>query len=284
MRVAIRLYGGLGNQIFQYAFGRLLISQNLAEVYFDKSWLIHQPSHYQSDIRDFKLYESMQFSKELTKNRIKYEELLNKIARRSKIVRGVLKVNFECTLEQVGLELINENHKFRGYYQNITFPQHIFEHLKSLDWEPAHPSKQFLDSLYNFENRSFAGIHIRGGDYLVANSIYDRLDTRYYKEAIKILNREIPDAPLMIFTDDKPLAEKLLPVGYQYIFISDFGLTTSEEFYFLTKACAHVIANSTFSYWAAAISQSTQIVVGPIAWYSRKGFEQPNYLNDWQVI
>ena len=283
VKIEVRFYGGLGNQLFQYLFGRLLETKNLAIVHFDQNWLDRKPSHEGSDIRNFRFSRQIKFRRRKSAFRIKCENFITSAARHSFLIQKATGIHFECSEEGNVQIPTRANSKFRGYYQNIDFPSELIEELKNSDWGLVEPSEKLVSVLERYENLKFCAIHVRGGDYRISDSIYENLGNKYYEESLAIVKDNYPNHPLLIFTDDRAFAKELLPSSEQYEFVIDFDLSASEEFSLMSKATIHVIANSTFSYWSARLSKSSRLTIAPSSWYKKKDLKGPMYPSGWQV-
>jgi hypothetical protein len=283
VKVQVRLYGGLGNQLFQYLFGRLLETRNLAIVHFDQNWLDKKLSHEGSDIRNFRFSREIKFSRRKSSFRVKHENFLTSAARHSFLIQKATGIQFECSEDGNDQIPTRPNLKFRGYYQNIDFPSELIEELKNSDWGLIDQSEKLVSVLERYENLKFCAIHVRGGDYRITDSIHENLGNKYYRESLAIVKDNYPNHPLLIFTDDRAYARELLPDSEQYEFVMDFNLSASEEFTLMCKGTVHIIANSTFSYWSARLSKSSRLVICPNSWYKNKDLKGPLYPSEWQV-
>jgi hypothetical protein len=283
-KVIIRLYGGLGNQIFQYLFGMLLSSKNLAAVYFDVNWLDNQSSHFGSDLRKFKFTKEIMFAQEKGAFAVKCDELYTRLARIIKPLGKISKTKFECSLEEINQELTKKYSRFRGYYQDLNYPEYLIDELRSLDWDLVSYSASLTNILAAMQSKKFIALHVRGGDYLSAGSIHHNLGSEYYKKALKYITNELPDASVLVFTDDKLHAQEVLPASAKLQYASELNLGISEEFLLMSNANAHIIANSTFSYWSAQLSRTSSLSVCPRAWYRDTMGVAPIYPTKWVVI
>lgn len=112
---------------------------------------------------------------------------------------------------------------------------------------------------------SQVGLHVRRGDY-VDNPFYvDLMKTDYYQKAIDLF----PEDKFLVFSDDPEWCEK------QDIFKDDKrfqimkGQTELEDFNMLASCKSQIIANSSFSWWAAYLCPNYgHKVIAPKAWYS----------------
>lgn len=110
------------------------------------------------------------------------------------------------------------------------------------------------------DKKDAVAIHVRRGDY-VNNPFYvDLFAEGYYERAMA----EFPNKKFIVFSDDVEWCKK------QEIFKDAFVSNLPEVFDFndMAACSGHIIANSSFSWWAAFISPYTEKVVAPKAWYT----------------
>lgn len=121
-------------------------------------------------------------------------------------------------------------------------------------------------------------IHVRRGDY-VNNPFYvDLYLTDYYERAMEMF----PDAEFLVFSDDIEWCKQ------QPIFSEcEFAHGTELEDLNLMAACRGIImANSSFSWWAAYLSPHAQKIVCPSVstlWYN-DNVVRTNVLDTWIQI
>lgn len=129
-------------------------------------------------------------------------------------------------------------------------------------------------------------VHIRRGDY-INNPFYTNLsETDYYEKALA----EFPNEKFLIFCADRQLGsddesdmawcrEQFTGRDFQFY----YGKDEIEDFNQMASCKAHVIANSSFSYWAAFTSGNP--TVAPSKWYAIEGVTKPPTLPDsWMKI
>lgn len=118
-------------------------------------------------------------------------------------------------------------------------------------------------------------IHVRRGDY-VGNSFYvDLMKTDYYERAMA----EFPGAKFMVFSDDIEYCK-----GNPLFFGCDFYHEDEiKDMNKMMSCMGHIIANSSFSWWAAYLSPFTKKVIAPLAWYS-DGVERTKIPPTWKRI
>jgi hypothetical protein len=130
------------------------------------------------------------------------------------------------------------------------------------------------------------GLHVRKGDYL-ANPRIGVLPASYYAEAVLALTeRQITWDAVWVFSDDVPGAKNELSsvlTGFSNVYFVEPPVDSHsfESLALMSKTSALVIANSTFSWWAATLGEPSRMVVCPDKWFSQ--MEDPTDLcpPDW---
>jgi hypothetical protein len=286
--IAVRLWGGLGNQLFQYSFGRSISYPEKEDLYFYKIEQRESPvssplQKFEIDLKYLGSFEVMKFYK------IPGLEYIPRLER--KIISWFPGINKNVYIEK-GLNYREINHSaiicYDGYWQSFKYFTAIRDLLISeikLRDSTIIPSDIYDDLL----NSNSVSVHIRRGDYLAKSnrSIYCTCDSEYYKKAITYIKSLVPDPVFYIFSDD------LSWVKENFTFFSesrvkyvkyDFEPSSSIDL-FLMKSCKHnIIANSTFSWWAAWLnSNADKIVIAPAKWYFGRLNETTNDLipSEW---
>ncbi|MFJ5309594.1 alpha-1,2-fucosyltransferase [Streptomyces sp. NPDC088350] len=148
------------------------------------------------------------------------------------------------------------------------YEQQVREYLT-----PAKHVLDEVDALYGdvLERGDVTGIHVRRGDYLQYPDKYPLPTASYYREAIERFSA----ANIIVFTDDPQWVAEHMP-------FLDGARMTRQPVGFLDLACMTrcsrlVIANSSFSWWGAFLSGSTEIVY-PRHWYTP---EHRDVVSEW---
>lgn len=110
-------------------------------------------------------------------------------------------------------------------------------------------------------------LHVRRGDKVDHTGGICGSD--YYRAALDYLQRRVRDARVFVFSDDLAEARRLLAHQPDLIFADEFGATEDWEDFELMRRCRHlIIANSTFSWWAAWLAAAPdKIVIAPEIWH-----------------
>ena len=109
----------------------------------------------------------------------------------------------------------------------------------------------------------------------------------YYTKAIEIITKKIPNARFYIFSDDISWVQQNLKLDHDHQFLSGKITTNAlQDFYLMSKCKNNIIANSTFSWWAAWLNQyESKIVIAPKKWYNQITFDTTDLIpNSWIKI
>jgi hypothetical protein len=185
------------------------------------------------------------------------------------------------------LEELCGNITLLGYFQTWKYVRAL-ENDSELSLKIRNPSEWFtqLSSVAGREQPVI--IHVRHGDYFQdQNSFIGILGPNYYKNAIKEVRAAGVSSPLWVFSNDMDSAKRLLSphVGKDVFWvISPEGTDPAEELTLMQIGGAHIIANSTFSWWGAYLSRSTKIVIAPKSWFKDQTEPLDLIPPDWRRI
>jgi hypothetical protein len=281
--VRVRLFGGLGNQLFQY-FAGLYLSKNLeTTLEIDYRWIEDKYSHVFSDLRDFKFTNEAQSITTEKNGRVNFllERMKTKFILEFPIFNSITKMHAPIIPGYVDMQSYLQGQELRGYYQSYKYFEDSVGNAGMQDWTLINESSKFLILKKYLKTKKFIAIHVRGGDYL--NSIYSNLDFAYYEEALKQIKYLLGDLDVVVFTNDIQHAKQIFKAHQDLEFLNQEGLRASEAMILMSYGDGIVTANSTFSYWAAMINNSINIVA-PLKWYKTKSVDRNFYPLNWKLL
>ena len=292
--IIVKVLGGLGNQMFQYASARsLAVSQN-ADLKMDISGFEkYQLRKYTLD----QFHIAGHFAQPGNLHRI--EQLRNKIS--NKILLKLLhsfKDNNVTYVKEKRLfaydsrikRLNNSIVYLYGYWQHPNyFNQHKDKLLKefTLKKKPDEKNKKILD---NIQSDNSVAIHVRRGDYLSnpkANKFHGLCRLDYYDTAVAYMKKKINKPVFYIFSDDPAWVKKNITIG-ENVYVCDINPPSKGiEDFRLMRNCRHfILANSSFSWWAAWLSEHhKKIVIAPKKWLNNQDSATNSFIPDnWITI
>lgn len=284
--IITRLTGGLGNQMFQYAAGLALADQRRTVLKLDASWFRETTGwapHGRYSLDGFLL--PAQFSTEDESLRASGVPLTRSERFSLTIARLLHFRQYERRLRSTGLLHRPDSFRFSpdffslpdgtfldGLFQSELFFQPVSAQVRrhfSFRFPMSAPAREILA---NIQSGPSAFVHIRRGDY-ISDPRFGReigiLSAKYYRAAIDRLSSLHPGVRLHVFSDDPSGAAEFLK-GFSDLSIVDPNrqLDTHETLQ-LMASCQHgIVANSSFSWWAAwLIDHPGKTVIAPSPWY-----------------
>ncbi len=270
--ITVRLIGGLGNQMFQYAAGRALALRRGVPLRLDLGWYADQPP--QDTPRAYEL-DVFRCDAEVEKVVVRLREprtrlglarvrLGEALGRRSKLLRQQ-GTGFDARV----LDAPDGTHLV-GYWQSERYFQDAADHVRR-DFTPRDaPSDHavVLDAAIRSAPNAVS-LHVRRGDYLTnphALRYHGVLDVDYYRHAVELVTARVGDVALFVFSDDPDWCEEELVLGYPTTVVRAAGRPAWEDLALMSACRHHVIANSSFSWWGAWLGDRGGVVVAPKRW------------------
>ncbi len=253
--IIVNLTGGLGNQMFQYAFGRYLAIKNKTQLkYHFTNALFNTKRQFELDI--FGIKATPATDKDLKKIGVIKNPILNRV---SYLLDERLGINFNKRIitdfppyKYKPSYLKTKNNVYlQGYWSDERYFKKVadiickdFSFKKKLDSK----NKKILKII---KNTNSVSVHVRRGDYITNKTGPKFLGLNHYQKKISNLEKKIKKPVFFIFSDDIPWCKKNLTSEHKIYFIFGNKETNAWKDMFLMSRCKHnIIANSTFSWWA----------------------------------
>lgn len=279
----VKLKGGLGNQMFQYAFAIALEQQWHDEILLDFSYF-KETSIENSIIRPYELGVFQGECKPASdedlgqiidkSSRTLFEKIawdwfkINKYKPETNILRQKSAYIFEKKF------LTQPAYYYDGYFQNEKYFKHCrSELLKCFSLKEPLEDKN-AEILEQIKSTNSVSIHIRRGDYVTlesANTLHGLCSLDYYEKAVEYIAKKVGNSGktphFFVFSDDIEWVRANLKIDYPNIMI-DFNQQNCHFDLELMKNCKHnIVANSSFSWWGAWLNENPdKIVIAPKKW------------------
>jgi len=277
--IIVRIIGGLGNQLFQYAMARSISEKLGIEFKLDISGFENYKLHNGYRLNQFNIIENIATNEEIKKFR-GYEgifrRILNKLGLDIKRPESYYQEKFYMRYNE---GVFSDNFYFDGYWQNCRYFEDIREILLK-ELTPKNISNQAKLYLKTIDENSVS-IHIRRGDYLKLQNIYNILSVDYYQEAIQILNKTHKHLNFFVFSDDIEWCKNNLNIEATYI----EKTTDIDDVFLMSKMGFNIISNSTFSWWGAWLNENNKIVITSKKWFNKKEWQNLNInCKNWKEV
>lgn len=275
--VTVQIVGGLGNQLFGYFAGRYLAERTGATLILDTSRIRSRNNSHGVRLDSLALPGIFEDSERASvRIRAALRQLFAAISYRSPFLGLVVnryyhnftskKLGYDEKLDELSAPVF-----LRGYFQSWRFFAAI-QGSAHLEIEPKVPSGWYLAMLHEIREVAPFALHVRRGDYTNAGNEWGLLGFEYYREAISKLQKLNPKKQVWVFSDDVSAARELL----RNLDSCDLRFITppansdpAESLLLMSKSAGLVIANSTFSWWAARLAGSSIPIVAPTRWFNR---------------
>lgn len=268
--IITRLIGGLGNQMFQYAAGRRVAHMNKTELKLDIAGYSHQkgitPRKYMLSIFCIQeQFASIQEIAHVKKNVSRIAQIL--------FQHPVTYIRQKTHIFDPHLLTIVNNVYLDGYWVSEKYFQDISKIIRKDFAFQRIPNAENRNMLASISRLNSIAVHVRRNDYVKDQRTRDfhgvcGLD--YYQKAVSFIIKKVSDPVFFVFSDDPNWCKTNLRLAYPTIYVShNLGKKDHEDMR-LMSACKHnIIANSTFSWWGAWLTDNSyKVVVAPKKWFT----------------
>jgi hypothetical protein len=257
--------GGLGNQMFQYATARSLAYRKRLPLLLDLSFLNANSNHTES-------FTARPYSLDIF--------LGNKITVPCAPAKRHLREIKENWQQDSIPEILHppesrESYILSGYFQKYPYFQSCKDKIKQ-DFRFRYPldaeAKQISEQI---QLTNSVCIHVRRGDYIrpSTQAFHGIIDIDYIKHCIALASSQITNPDFYVFTDDPEWCNNHLPCLPNMVIASPelAGYKSSQHLQLMTKCKHFIISNSSYSWWAAWLSDYHKKTVWyPNRWYRNK--------------
>lgn len=280
MQHVVRISDGLGNQMFQYAFAYALAKNTGVDVLLDPLFWGTSLRKYQ--LEEFHITNTRRFvSKTMDyilgfgpRNGRRFKDLYRQYFIRKKY-RFIQEKQIMHYDETVGSQ--TESCFFMGFWQTPQYFDAFYEELKAEFSRRKSLSEEALRYQKLIRKTTSVALHIRRTDY-VREKGNVTLKFDFYEEALQKLWEQLSDFQLFIFTDDKAFVKENFLLR-EYILVEN--INDLDEFELMRQCNHHIVANSTFSWWAAYLGKNKGgIVYAPCTDIWTEEF----YPKEWNLI
>ena len=273
----VKVFGGLGNQMFQYAFMLYLKQNGLQSRISFSSFIFHRYHN------GFALAEAFKIRLPI------WQKMLSLVLHVIPPIYRLRYIGFPVRWLQ---EVIDKRHKtiveekkwfsydsslvhspsglFIGFWQSIEYLDGLQEILHS------HFSFKNIEGRFNkllehqIKNCESVCIHIRRGDYMEKRyentyAIFENLT--YYHKAVSLMNEKVANPHFFIFSDDPQWVKQNLNLPNSTYVEHNKGKNSFRDMYLMSLCKHNIIANSTFSWWGAWLNRNPEkIITIPQPW------------------
>jgi hypothetical protein len=266
--IIMKLKGGLGNQLFQYALGRRLTYSNNVQLKLDTSWFKTSKLHPYS-IRNFNIVENIATEADLKALGIMegrgLRTTLSKALEKRKLIHNPHRIDERLWAFDPEILKVSDNTYLEGYWASEKYFSEIAEVIRTELTPRARLDKVNEDMASEMARASSVSVHVRRGDYVTnpeINKVHGTCSLKYYDKCISEMVRKVQDPHFYVFSDDVQWTKKNLIIEHPVTYVDHNNQENDfKDLYLMSKCKHHIIANSSFSWWGAWLSTSKDHIV-----------------------
>ena len=270
--IIVRLTGGLGNQMFQYATARRLAEKHSTILKLDVTGFEQYKLHRYS-LHCFQIWEYLATSDEIKSILGNSQNIINRAKRKfgySQDNKWLREKHFHFDANILSAP---NNILLDGFWQSEKYFSDIADILRRefvVKYQQDYQSKKFSELIQEAQS---VCIHVRRADYVqnhVTNQVHGTCDSNYYDSCVKYITERISNPHFFVFSDEPEWARENLKLGYPTTIVDCNDASRNYEDLRLMSQCQHnIIANSTFSWWGAWLNNNpNKIVCAPKKWFN----------------
>jgi hypothetical protein len=292
--IILRLSGGLGNQMFQYAFGRATAIRLGVQMVLDLSnptLIIHNGFELnrvfgiQAKVAtEFDMLEVLGWQR---------PEIIRKVLKKIGLASFQTKSWIEEPHFHFSPEMLHvpDETYLCGYWQSEKYFEDSVERVRD-EFRFREPlsevNKKLMQEIAD-GNGSAISLHVRRGDFVhnqAVSQVHGKCSMEYYRSAIKYLAERIQNPCFYVFSDDMDWVRNHLELPFSHKFIAhNRGEASYEDMRLMSLCQHHIIANSSFSWWSAWLNHDPdKVVVAPENWFADERHTHDLFPSGWIVL
>ncbi len=282
--IVVRLMGGLGNQMFQYALGRRLACEQKVPLKLDLSWFeankttaIEMPRDFALD--GWQIEAAIATSEDLAQFQMKRSVETRLRCFFSFITKKSSKILFERGFAfDEGVLRARAPVFLEGYWQSEKYFRSIETILRN-DFSLSTPlCVHSIPLLERIGQCTAVSVHVRRGDYISnssTNAYHGACSIEYYRKAAGLIAERVASPHFFVFSDEPGWAKKNLTFSWPVTYVEhEESCSDHQDIWIMSRCSHHIIANSSFSWWGAWLSSfKKKVVVAPRRWFRKSSID-----------
>jgi hypothetical protein len=264
--VIVRLMGGLGNQMFQYAAARANSLRTGAELKVDLTWFQDEGARV-TPRREYAL-EPFGLSPVIASPAELRRTLRRRIVRRRPRILVDVELRFDPRV------LTADDVRLIGYWQSERYFADRAAEIRR-DFELPTPAGDLARAIARGESVS---LHVRRGDYATDPKVETELGVlpaEYYEQAVARMSEALAEPEFFVFSNDPDWCAANLRIDAPHTFVRpEQGARAHDDLRLMSLCRHHVVANSSFSWWGAWLGETpSTMVIAPRRWFLTSRFD-----------
>ena len=286
-KIIIKIYGGLGNQMFQYAAGRALSLWHQVPLCINIEWFNTKQNSTIARIYQLNIFKNI--TAPIQKSSFfPCQNLIKPLTQYLSLSHTIREPHFAYW---PAFSRITQPAMLVGYWQSEKYFENFQNEILHDFTFPALPKKAEQLSKEIAKTPESVSVHIRRGDYISnpqAQAFHGNLQHDYYNKALQTIKYSCGNTKLFIFSDDPQWARQNFDCcGHDAVIVDlNFPTAPHHDMHLMSLCKHHIIANSSFSWWGAWLGNNRGLTIAPKKWFAQKAFDEYKdvYCKDWIVL
>ena len=270
------MLGGLGNQMFQYATAKKMAVDRRTKVLIDLQFYENQNEN--DTLREYELNNFVNITASLLKKYRRPSENPYR-GKKGKLLKfkDIALRRYWTYYREIShdyddnLTFLPSNTYLNGYWQSSKYFEDIRDELLNDFFFDGKLSQQQREIFKYVGEVNSVSVHIRRGDYITnptANKVHGTKGKDYYERAVREISKTQEELELFVISDDLEWCKKNIKFNIQTTYV-DVNSNGYEDMWLMSLCKHNIIANSSFSWWAAWLNKnSKKIVIAPKVWFN----------------
>ncbi|MBR2425700.1 MAG: alpha-1,2-fucosyltransferase [Lentisphaeria bacterium] len=275
--ITSRIFGGLGNQMFQYAAGRALSLRTNQPLRLDCRWFARIPANNTPRDYELSIFKNITYPRGDFLNFFKRSHYPRFHQLCKKYFDYEIKL-FDHYFEETDnfFETFRfpekRNYNLNGYWQSEKYFDDFKDEIRRDFTFPAFEERENIEIQQMAKKYTAVSLHVRRGDYISKDGTQTILEgicsEAYYQNAIKIMTDQVGTFVFVVFSDDIDWVKEKIPLPADTVFVDwNTGNNSFRDMQLMSLCSHHIIANSSFSWWGAWLGgNENKIVIAPKMW------------------
>ena len=284
MTIKIKLSGGLGNQMFQFATGYAVAKKNKVRLSLDLKYINKRQLFNGFELENvFNIYSKISFlNKQLNYKSFNFSVILNIFEKSF--------YNFNEPHYHYSKKILDlPKHSFLdGYWQSELYFKDYANEIREIYSFSPNLNKENNLIINDINNNNSISIHVRRGDFLLKqNNNHDTNLKEYYLKAINDSSKFFKNPKFFIFTDDPSWVSENFILNHSYNVVDiNHGSKSFLDMYLMSLCQINIIANSSFSWWGAWLNNNKdKIIYAPKNWFNDKSIRTDDlFPKSWTIL
>ena len=278
-----KIIGGLGNQMFQYAFYKYLSNLKFEELQLDLSCFCSYSLHQGYELEKvFGINVNSSNAINIRKRKTNFPLLFNienRLLSKNYFFKSSHYKESRFFIDSMIFNDREVDFYVEGYFQNDKYISKIIKGDCSL-FNFRTEMNSIEESLLSQES---VAIHIRGGDYINNNkdkALFGEIcNIAYYKKSIQTIQSLVKRPHFIVFSDDEEYAKNLLAENEFTLIDWNKGVNSYRDMFLMSQCKHNIIANSSSSWWGAYLNKNkNKIVIAPKKWFNDSRYNQSDII------